>query len=111
MEALEKHILHQLLEGENISINQEQLSYFSLEFYKQYTLIKKMQVQKLPINKINLEAYALLQEQTINTDYIEKTELFKGNINDIIKVQVQIKETQKKMDQMNRLVERLKKET
>ena len=110
MEALEKHILHQLLEGENISINQEQLSYFSLEFYKQYTLIKKMQVQKLPVNKINLEAYALLQEQTINTDYIEKNEAYsKGNINDIIKVQVQIKETQKKMDQMNRLVERLKK--
>lgn len=110
MEGLEKHILHKLLEGENISINQEQLSYFSLEFYKQYTLIKKMQVQNLPINKLNLETYALLQEQTINTDYIEKNEAYsKGNINDIIKVQVQIKETQKKMDQMNRLVERLKK--
>ena len=78
MEALEKQILHDLINNKQIELTQNELAHFSLEFHKQYNLISKMTVQGLPIDKINLELYAIMEGQEINPEYAEANEQFEG---------------------------------
>lgn len=109
MEALERHLLHVMLNGEVIEVEKKYSKNFSLEFTKQYNLIKRMATQNMPLTKINLETYAIMEEQSIDIDYAKSSEYFKKiNIHDAIKLQVQAANHQKSVEKMSSLVERYK---
>lgn len=105
MEKLEKHLLHEYINGTNIDLTEQQLMQLSLEFHKQYNLLNKMKTQNLPINKINLEVYAISQDQKINIDYaVHNEEFAKQNLNDLINFQINIIEKNDRFDQYARLL-------
>ena len=105
MEALEKQILHDLINNKQIELTQNELAHFSLEFHKQYNLINKMTVQGLPIDKVNLELYAIMEGQEINPEYAEANEQFEGkNISDIVNLKVRIKQAQQENVRIQNLV-------
>lgn len=109
MEKLEKHILSELLKGNRIEVDRNELQYMSLEFHKQYNLINKMRTQGLPIDNVNLELYALMENQTIDTTYPQHfPELEDKPLQDLIKLKTQEKHYQQKIDKMNSLLNNLK---
>lgn len=105
MEKVEKHILYQLLNGDKTNITREQLTHFSLEFHRQYNLIKRMETQGLPISKSDLEVYAIYENQEIDIDYAEQSKIdTKISLDDYIKLEINLKNRNKSMEQLTNLL-------
>ena len=110
MEKLEKHLLHDIISGNTIDLKQEELQHFSLEFHKQYNLLKEMETQHLPISKTDLHVYSIYKEQTIDLDYASEIDELKNvSIKDHIKLKIALIENQHTTNRMQDLFQDFKK--
>jgi replicative DNA helicase len=106
VEKLSKHIISQMIDGLDLDLKQEELMYFSDEFKKQYTLLKQMNSQKIPISKTDLEIYSIYKEQNIDIDYAESNEeLKKVPIMDQIKLSISVYQNEARVNRMKYLLE------
>ena len=89
MEKLEKHLLYEIIDGYKIDLEETQLRHLSLEFHRQYKLIKKMETLDYPISKVDLEIYAISEGIAIDIDYAKNDSRFKDkNLEDVVRLQV-----------------------
>ena len=110
MEKLEKHLLHEIINGHKIDLTTDELQHFSLEFHKQYNLLKEMETKHLPISQTDLHVYSIYKEQEIDLSYPEKDNSLNGvSLEDNIKLQIALKENETTNNIMQNLFQDFKK--
>ena len=105
METLERHLLNEIINGYQIDLKEEELKQFSLQFHKQYNLIKRMRTQGIEITPTEIEVYALMVNEKLDKGYALKDDkLSTQNIEDVIKLRLSLAKNDLRVDKMANLL-------
>lgn len=76
MGKLGRHVIHKMLNGENIELNKNELQFFDKDFIEQYNLIESIKGHGVEVNKQNLELMAAMENKIISSDYGKQEETY-----------------------------------